>query len=136
MKIGYQMVPEFHVSQNLDYSNTLEFIKERLDCGYIKPNHAKNLLDKSCVYVVRNHNDLLNKIIPFFINNPLLSPKQIDFEKFTYIIKAMNKKIHLKKDGFLELLNVAFTMNRNGIYRKRKIQEIRSKILNDYTLDP
>ena len=138
VKLGYQIVPEFHVSQNFDYSNTLEFIKKRLDCGYIKPNHKKNLRDKSYVFVVRNQDDLLNKIIPFFESNELLSPKKFDFEKFAYIVRAMRNRLHLTKEGFLKLLKIAYSMNRNGSYRKRNIEEIIRDlgIPNDYTLDP
>ncbi|HXN54453.1 MAG TPA: LAGLIDADG family homing endonuclease, partial [Mycoplasmatales bacterium] len=62
--LGWQLIPEFHVSQNFDYAKILKFIKERFDCGYIKPNHARNVRDKSYAYVVRNRNHLLKKIIP------------------------------------------------------------------------
>ncbi len=124
VRFGYQLVPEFQISQNLDYAETLNVIKKRFDCGYIKPNHAKNSRDKSYVYVVRNRQDLLLKIIPFFEKNCLLSPKQIDFRKFAEIVKAMNQQIHFERKGFLQLLEKAFSMNRNGIYRKTDIRVI------------
>ena len=34
----YQLVPEFHVSQIGDRSEVLQLIRQRLGCGYIKPN--------------------------------------------------------------------------------------------------
>ena len=37
-RIGFQLVPEFHVSQNGDRAQVLELIRERMDCGYIKRN--------------------------------------------------------------------------------------------------
>src|SRR2546428_2045354 len=37
-RVGYQLVPEFHVSQNGDRAQVLDLIQHRLDCGYIKPN--------------------------------------------------------------------------------------------------
>lgn len=124
VKLGYQLVPEFHASQNFDYSVILGVIKERFNCGYIKPNHAKNLRDKSYVYVVRDRTDLLKKVIPFFVKNQLLSPKQKDFEKFAFIIEQMNNQVHLTKEGFISLLRIAYTMNRSGIYRKKSLEEI------------
>ena len=124
VRFGYQLVPEFQVSQNLDYAKVLYLIKERLDYGYIKPNHAKNPRDKSHVYVVRNREDLLQKVIPFFENNPLISPKQSNFETFANIVKAMNDNVHLEKSGFINLVKQAFTMNRFGLYRKQKLDEI------------
>src|SRR3990167_2652208 len=66
VRFGYQLVPEFQVTQNLDYAIVLNMIKQRLDCGYLKPNHRKNLRDTSYVYVVRNRQDLLQKVIQFF----------------------------------------------------------------------
>ena len=39
VKLGWQVIPEFHVSQNSSSKHVLECIKERLDCGIIKPNH-------------------------------------------------------------------------------------------------
>src|SRR3989338_5399028 len=121
VRFGYQLVPEFQASQNLDYAKTLEVMKVRLECGYIKPNHAKNSRDKSHVYLVRNRDDLLNKVIPFFERNVLLSPKHEDFCKFSSIVKAMHEKLHLEREGFVSLLKIAFSMNRNGIYRKKNL---------------
>jgi hypothetical protein len=123
-RFGFQIVPEFQVSQNLDYAKTLNIIQRRLGCGYIKPNHAKNLRDQSHVYVVRNRQDLLQKVIPFFEANELFSPKQQDFEKFSCIVKSMNNKLHFDEGGFLQLVQIAFSMNRNGQYRRFNLNEI------------
>lgn len=134
VRFGYQLVPEFQISQNFDYANTLTVIRKRLDCGYIKPNHAKNLRDNSYIYVVRARQDLLHKIIPFFERNNLLSPKQKDFEKFADIVKAMDRKIHFDKEGFITLLEKAFTMNRGGLYRKLDIAQIVSDLESSTTI--
>lgn len=133
VRFGYQLVPEFLVSQNLDYAQTLNAMKTRFECGYIKPNHAKNSRDKSYVYVVRNRNDLLTKIIPFFEKNILLSPKHEDFCKFSSIVKAMNNKFHFEKNGFISLLKEAFSMNRSGTYRKMNLTDIIKNIESSTT---
>jgi hypothetical protein len=40
---GYQLVPEFHVSQNGDRAEVLGLIQRRFGgCGYIKPNGRKD----------------------------------------------------------------------------------------------
>ena len=46
-QLGIQLVPEFHVSQNEERSSVLERMKERLGCGYIKPNHRLRSNDRS-----------------------------------------------------------------------------------------
>ena len=134
VRFGYQLLPEFHVSQNLDYSKTLFLIKKRLGCGYIKPNHAKSKVDKSWVFVVRNRKDLLTKVIPFFKVNKLLSPKKHDFDKFAQIVRQMEKKVHLTKIGFKRLAKLAFSMNRKGIYRKKDISEIIKNLESSTTI--
>ncbi len=124
VKLGFQIIPEFHVSQNRSRKATLELIKKTLDCGYIKPNHRKRLNDRSDVLVVRNHNDLTKKVIPFFEKFPILSTKQKDFEIFSKIVKLIKKKEHLNKNGLIKILKLAFSMNESGRYRKLSLSEI------------
>src|SRR5437588_4951726 len=72
-KRGYQLVPEFHVSQNGDRAQVLRLIQARLGgCGYIKRN---GLRDRALVFVVRRRRDLLQKVIPFFERSTLLQAK-------------------------------------------------------------
>jgi hypothetical protein len=85
-RLGFQLVPELHVSQNADRAQVLELIRERLGCGYIKPNSKR---DRAVVLVVRDRSDLLQRVIPFFERCPLLSSKQADFLKFAEIVRQM-----------------------------------------------
>ncbi len=134
VKIGYQLVPEFHVSQNSDRSQVLKIMKDTLDCGYIKANHSAKPNDKTCVFVVRNRKDLLLKVIPFFERHPMLSPKNEDFMKFSEIVKAMEKSKHLSKDGLTTLIRLAFSMNGNGKYRRFDISEIERGLESSETI--
>ena len=43
VKLGIQVMPEFHVSQNANRTVILEIIKKILGCGYIKPTHRTRL---------------------------------------------------------------------------------------------
>jgi hypothetical protein len=38
-KVGWQLVPEFHVSQNRERRQVLDLIRTRFGCGRIKENH-------------------------------------------------------------------------------------------------
>jgi LAGLIDADG endonuclease len=121
-KSGFQLVPEFHVSQNGDRAQVLELIRERLGgCGYIKPNGKQ---DRALVYVVRKRADLLERVIPFFERSPLLSAKRRDFEKFASIVRSMAIGHHRTDAGFRELLSVALSMNGNGRYRRTRWAEV------------
>jgi hypothetical protein len=114
-RVGFQLVPEFHVSQNGDRAQVLELIRNRLGCGYIKPNSKR---DQALVLVVRERTNLLDRVIPFFERSPLLSTKQVDFEKFARVVRGMALGQHLTPEGFDELLELALSMNGSGRFRK------------------
>ena len=121
-RVGFQLVPEFHVSQNGDRAQVLGLIRDRMGgCGYIKSNGRR---DRALVYVVRKRTDLLEHVIPFFERSPLLSTKQGDFEKFASIVRAMSIGHHLTDPGFRELLQVALSMNGNGRYRRVRWEDV------------
>ena len=119
---GYQLVPEFHVSQNGDRAQVLYLIRERFGgCGYIKPNGRK---DRALVYVVRRRDDLLRHVIPFFERSPLLSSKQEDFEKFAAIVRLMAAGRHRTPSGFAHLLDRALSMNGGGRFRRVRWKQV------------
>jgi len=124
VKLGIQVIPEFHVSQHQNRIEVLEVIKNKLGCGYIKPNDYRNPKDQTSVYVVRNINDLRDKVIPFFKKSPLISIKQKDFEKFAQVVGLMKEGGHLKKDSLIMILKIAYSMNFSGKYRKQKLEDI------------
>jgi hypothetical protein len=124
VRLGIQVIPEFHVSQHQNRTEVLEVIKKELGCGYIKPNDYRNQKDQTSVYVVRNINDLRNKVIPFFKKSPLISIKHNDFEKFARVVSLMEERRHLKKNGLVTILKIAFSMNFSGKYRRQKLENM------------
>jgi hypothetical protein len=124
VKCGWQMIPEFHVSQRGESKIVLDLIRETLQCGYVKENHRTNPRDTTWVYVVRAHQDLMNKVIPFFERFSLRTAKQFDFLKFSQVVNGIAVGKHKSREGFEELLQIAFSMNCSGAYRKRSIKEI------------
>jgi hypothetical protein len=124
VKLGWQIIPEFHVSQNSDRTTTLKTIQKVLGCGYVKPNHLRRVNDKTNVFVVRNHQDLIGKVVPFFEKYKLISSKNGDFKKFASIVRLINKKKHLEIKGLKRILKIAFTMNSHGKYRKLSLETI------------
>jgi hypothetical protein len=120
-RVGFQLVPEFHVSQNGDRAQVLEMIRDRLGCGYIKPNSKR---DRALVYVVRERRALLESVIPFFERVPLISTKRADFEKFARIVREMAQGHHRTFAGFGELLEIALSMNGGGRFRQVQWSEL------------
>ena len=130
---GWQLVPEFHVSQNAERRQVLDLTRERLGCGRIRENHRRSI-DTTLVLVVRNRRDLLDRVIPFFEANPLLSSKQLDFLVFAEIVKAMALGKHLSPAGFRSLRQRALLMNGGGRYRRvHRVEAFR--ILRGHTPD-
>lgn len=128
-RFGWQIIPEFRVNQHEASRKVIEMIQNQLNCGHIKMNHTHNKKDHTIVLAVRNREDLLNKVIPFFEQNQLHTEKRHDFEKFRVIVKAMAKGEHLSKHGFEQIVKIAFTMNAHGSNRKYSVSEIIKKTL-------
>ena len=62
-RVGWQLLPEFHVSQNPERRLVLDLIQRRLGCGRIRENH-RGTRDNSLVLVVRRRTDLVRRVIP------------------------------------------------------------------------
>ena len=55
--------------------------------------------------------DLLDVVIPFFEANPLRTAKRGEFEKFAAIVRRMETKAHLTREGMVEIAGIVETMN-------------------------
>jgi hypothetical protein len=129
-RAGWQLVPEFHVSQNAERREVLDLIRQRLGCGRIRENHRASR-DTTLVLVVRKRDDLLTRVVPFFEAQPLLSSKQQEFLTFARIVRAMANREHLTVEGFEALKLDALSMNGGGRYRRVHLPEA-SGILRDH----
>ncbi len=124
LRFGYQLVPEFRVSQNGERATVLELFQETLGCGSIRTNDRSRSSDRTLVYVVRKRADLRRRVIPFFIENPLISEKRETFERFAEIVDRMETGEHLTRLGFERLVHLAFEMNGDGRYRRWTLEEV------------
>ena len=101
---GWQVLPEFVVTQGEKSVSVLEEMKDFFGCGRVfvnrrYDNHNENLY-RYCVRVIK---DLREIIIPFFEVNPLRTAKKKDFEIFKASIQLMNSKAHLSQEGIEQL---------------------------------
>ena len=134
LKFGWQAVPEFHISQNFTSRKVLEAIRKQLQCGYIKANDAAGKRDKTLVYVVRDRKDLIRKIVPFFERFPLRTEKRKDFELFRKVVHRIDHNDHTKFESFKKIIRLAYSMNANGLYRKRKMEDILATLTSSETI--
>ena len=134
LKFGWQTIPEFHISQNFTSRNVLEAIKNYFDCGHVKNNDAAGKRDKTMVYVVRDRQDLLNKIIPFFERNLLHTEKRNDFQAFREVVLMLKNNQHSNLEGFRSIVELGYSMNAKGRYRKRNKEEILESLTSSETI--
>src|SRR3990167_1210403 len=94
-KSGWQVFPEFVITQGEKSLAALELFQEYFGCGKVfvnkrYDNHSEHLYR----YCVRSINDLQKKVVPFFREHPLRTAKQKDFEIFTKIVMMIANKQH------------------------------------------
>ena len=111
--IGWEVRPSFSVSQNADRSQVLVLMQEYFNCGSIRPDRS----DRTVKFEVRRLDDLIERVIPFFEANPLLSSKQRDFERFAAVCRLMRSGAHRTNAGLRAIVDLAMAMNASG---KRK----------------
>ncbi len=110
MSLGWQVLPEFRVTQHERDVVLLERIRDDFGFGSVRPNHGDRM-----DYRVRGL-DNLNEVVEFFERHPLQSKKRSDFETFAEIIEMMNDDLHLTKSGLDRIARLASTMN-EGVTR-------------------
>ena len=112
-KSGWQVFPEFVITQGVKSLKALEIFKRYFGCGKIFINkryddHNEHLYR----YCVRPLCDLSEKIVPFFKKNKLKTAKINDFLIFAKVVKLMERKIHHSKSGMRAIARMVEKMNR------------------------
>ena len=74
---GWEVRPSLSVSQNGDRAEVLRALQAYFGCGSIRPDRS----DRTLKWETRRLVDLLERVVPHFFRYPLLSGKQLDFER-------------------------------------------------------
>ena len=123
-KHGWKISLCFNISQKDD--TVPKIFKNTLGCGKIR--YRK---DGICYFDVRKTEDLVNKVVPFFKNFPLLSKKNNVFIIFCEALEIVTDKKHLTISGMEKILEL-----RNKIVVGRKRKYSNQKILSTYQRNP
>ena len=107
MSAGFQVLPEFTIVQHERDVQLLHAIKSYFGCGVVRRNHGDRM-----AYRVRSKEHLLERIVPFFTQNPLKTKKHLDFLKFRRVLLMMEAGDHLTAEGVEEIRRIAAQMNR------------------------
>ena len=114
MRLGWQVFPEFVVTQGEKSVSVLEDFQRIFGCGKIYKAKSRPRDGRREVlyrYCVRSRRDLQEKIIPFFCEHPLRSYKKNEFKKFVRIVAMIERKEHLSERGLKRIARIVETMN-------------------------
>jgi hypothetical protein len=111
--LGWEVRPSFSVSQNADRAEILYLLREKWECGFIRPDRS----DKTLKFEVRGIRDLVTTVLPHFRAHPLLSSKQADVDRFARICDIISLGRHREIEGLRKIVRLAMEMNPSG---KRK----------------
>ena len=106
-KLGVGVALNFLVVQNIRDTYLLESFVHIFGCG------SFSIADKSGIgmFAVRNFSHIVDIIIPFFEQYPILGTKVKDFEDFKEASLLIKSKTHLTKEGLDKILLIKSRMN-------------------------
>ena len=118
-KIGWQVFPEFVISQGEKSKDVLFKIQEYFSCGIVKINRRHDTHREHMYrYCVRSIKELDEIIIPFFDKYQLHTNKRKDFLIFKRIVKIMSES-SIRDDKFLRKVSKIVSLMNNK--KKRRI---------------
>jgi hypothetical protein len=111
MGAGVQM--HFHLKMQEKDKALLEKVRNTLQCGEVYFQKEQRANHCQCYrYTVSSQKDILEKVIPFFKENPLQSSsKQNNFRIFCQIARLVEAKKHLTENGIQKIRQLKATMN-------------------------
>jgi hypothetical protein len=120
MASGFQVLPEFVVVQHERDVQILQALKRFFRGGVVRRNHG----DRHCLRIRKL--DLLQQVCAFFARHPLKTKKHADFQKFHRILKLMEQQRHLVREGLLEIIDIAMSMNSS---QRPTLERVRDELI-------
>jgi len=98
----------FKITQHEKDEVLLIAIKEYFNCGYCYLRNNDNIMD----FKVTKFSDINQIIIPFFIKNPILGLKSLDFNDWCLASDIVTNREHKSEKGILRIFEIQKGMNR------------------------
>ena len=107
-KNGYFVTTRFKISLHVRDEIILEQFQAYFGAGSLQSSgKSRNSID----YIVKSRKELIERVLPHFDKYPLITQKRTDYELFKRILLLMDKKEHLSKSGFEEIISIRSSMN-------------------------
>ena len=91
----------------------IELVSEYFGCSSIRPDRS----DYTIKWETRRLSDIASRVLPHFVEYPLLSNKQQDVDLLKSISQLMLVGAHRTRDGLLETARLSSLMNPSGSRR-------------------
>lgn len=119
-KLGWMVNPCFQVYQHQRHRVVLEMLQEVFKTGSI---YRKSGIHPVLNFSIDSRRNLIEKVIPFFDRYPLIT-KQEEYQKFRVIVLGMERREHWTKEGLIQMIRLAYSMNQQGKGRKYTLEYI------------
>lgn len=122
-----RITASYTVIQESSCKSVLEELVNYFNCGKVY-----DLKSKSSRYQVENLDDICNNIIPNFETNKLLTNKNEHLILFSKACELLQSKAHKTQEGLIEIIDLAYNMNKEGKGRKLNKKEYTNLMLNKF----
>lgn len=106
-KLGETVRLKFYISQ---HDRDEQLIKSLIE--YFKAGNVYNKQGNVINFEVTKFEDLIDKVIPFFIKYPIIGVKALDFSDFCIVAELIKNKAHLTPKGLDEIRLIKLGMNK------------------------
>ncbi len=130
-KFGWQIFPEFNVSQSKKGIDILYALESFFECGHIYEHKMRNKnkrdWDSLFKYCVRSRKELQERIIPFFQKYPPHSKvKRNDYKIFVRVVKMMSEGKHYNIEGMRQIAEMTKYMTHRKSFSESSISKFLS----------
>jgi hypothetical protein len=117
-RLGWQVQPDFNVSQGARSLEVLYELQAFFQCGIVIRNSRwDNHREPMYRFSVRRTADLRERVVPFFESHPLRTAKFGEFQRFAMILQMMENGKHLEFEGIADIARIVETMNHRKAQR-------------------
>ena len=118
---GVLLQPEFNITQHINGLSILNSFK-------VLFNNKGQMHQKSgslyvWVYSLKGINNLIDYLIPFFLEFVVpysCKYKKEEFDKFLFILNKLKEKSNFEKEEFINIIKLVYDLNPDGKGKKRK----------------
>jgi len=129
---GYFVQPEFFLYQHRNRRSLLELAAEEFGSGAIFPKPGNETV---LVLKVSDRQVLRDAVVPFLRDYMRFSARVVDYEIFAAAVDLVCEGRHRTREGIVELVTLAYTINGNGRNRRVPQSEVLDRILRGHTLN-